>query len=239
VVGGAPVPRRLCARVLEAFPDADCVVAYGATEAEPIAHVGMREVLDSDGDGLLVGAPAAAHEVVLASLPDRLESEIDAEELEARAAGTGEVLVTGAGVSRDYVGDPDLATLTKVRERAGRVWHRTGDLARRDDRGRLWLLGRRGQVVDHDGRPVYPLQIEALVEELPGVSRAALVASPSGAGGLLAVAGQQSALPDVRRRLAEAGLAGLPIRRVETIPMDRRHNSKIDRPELARRLARS
>ncbi|MFL5910393.1 MAG: AMP-binding protein [Gaiellaceae bacterium] len=237
VVGGAPVSRRLCARVLEAFPDADCVVAYGATEAEPIAHVGMRDVLDSDGDGLLVGAPAAGRELMLALLPDRVESELPSGELEARAAREGEVLVAGPGVSDGYAGDPDLASLTKVRESSGRVWHRTGDLARRDDRGRLWLLGRRGQVVDHAGTAVYPLQLEALVEELPGVSRAALVGSASGNGGALAVAGTESALPEVRQRLEELGLAGLPVRRVESIPMDRRHHSKIDRPALARQLA--
>lgn len=238
VVGGAPVSRRLCARVLEAFPDADCVVAYGATEAEPIAHVGMRDVLDSDGDGLLVGAPAAGREVVLASFPDRVESELPSAELDARAGRVGEVLVTGLGVSDDYVGDPDLVSLTKLRESSGRVWHRTGDIARRDDRGRLWLLGRRGQVVDQGGTPVYPLQLEALVEELPGVSRAALLASPSANGGELAVVGGDAALTAVRRSLDELGLAGLPVRRVSSIPMDRRHHSKVDRPELARQLAR-
>ena len=237
VVGGAPVSRRLCARVLEAFPGAECVVAYGATEAEPIAHVGMREVLESDGDGLLVGVPAASREVVLASFPDRVESELASGELDARASRVGEVLVAGLGVSGDYVGDPDLASLTKLRESDGRVWHRTGDIARRDDRGRLWLLGRRGQVVDHDGTPVYPLHLEELVGELPGVSRAALVASPSGNGGALAVAGEDTAEAEVRRRLDELGLTGLPVRPVDSIPMDRRHHSKVDRPELARQLA--
>ena len=129
-------------------------------------------------------------------------------------------------------------SLTKLRESSGRVWHRTGDIARRDDRGRLWLLGRRGQVVDQGGTPVYPLQLEALVEELPGVSRAALLASPSANGGELAVVGGDAALTAVRRSLDELGLAGLPVRRVSSIPMDRRHHSKVDRPELARQLAR-
>ena len=236
VVGGAPVPRTLCARVLEAFPGADCVVAYGATEAEPIAHVGMREVLEGDGDGLLVGAPAPGREVVLASFPDRVESELASGELDARASDAGEVIVTGPGVSGEYAGDPELASLTKLRERGGRVWHRTGDLARRDERGRLWLLGRRGQVVDHGGTSVYPLHLEELLGELPGVSRAALVASPSGNGGELAVVGNDAAPAEVRRSLDELGLAGLPVRRVQSIPMDRRHNSKVDRPELARQL---
>jgi olefin beta-lactone synthetase len=224
VVGGAPVPPRLCARVLEAFPQAECVVAYGATEAEPIAHVAMREVVESRGEGLLVGGPASSVEVVLAELPDRCAEPLRPAEV---AADEGEVIVTGPGVSREYVGGRHAST--KLRDADGRVWHRTGDVARRDDRGRLWLLGRRGQGVSWRGRRVHPLAVETAIGELPAVSRAAL------AGELIVVC-EPDAVAAVRRRLDALGLAGLPVRRVDSIPMDRRHHSKIDRPALARQL---
>ena len=87
VVGGGPVSRTLCAEVLAAFPNARASVVYGATEAEPIATVSMREVLVSRGDGFLVGRPVPAVEVLL----DRSRCDTDA----------GEVLVRGPHVASD------------------------------------------------------------------------------------------------------------------------------------------
>ena len=69
IVGGAPVSRSLCGLVASAFPDAETLVVYGSTEAEPVAHVWMAEVLDSAGDGLLVGRPIDAADVALWSCP--------------------------------------------------------------------------------------------------------------------------------------------------------------------------
>ncbi len=237
-VGGAPVPRSFCAAVVEAFPRADAYVAYGATEAEPIAHIDMREVLRSSGEGLLVGAPVPELELELLRLPARVESELEPDELTAHAAGVGEIVVSGAAVSREYVGDPVANATNKVRTTDGAVWHRTGDIARIDSDGRIRLLGRRGQLVTHRGRELYPLPLEETLGELPGVGGAALVAHREAPDGEVAVvADQLTGIARVRWHLATNGLGELPVRRVESIPMDRRHNSKVDRPLLTQLLA--
>lgn len=239
IVGGAPAPRALCSRVIEAFPRVDTRVLYGATEAEPIAHISMSELLETEGDGLLVGAPVSEVDVVIAGLPERIEGTLDREELIAARAPVGEVLVRGAGVSRTYVGDPTAGSTNKVREPGGTVWHRTGDIAARDRQGRLWLLGRRGDAIHYRGRTLHPLPLEAAMEALCGVRRAALVAHTRAPQGELAlVADDASAVARVRAHLGQRGLDGLPIRVVDDIPMDRRHASKVDRPELRSRLAR-
>ena len=51
IVGGAPVSRSLCGLVASAFPDAETLVVYGSTEAEPVAHVRMAEVLTPPATG--------------------------------------------------------------------------------------------------------------------------------------------------------------------------------------------
>src|SRR5690606_15023345 len=46
-------------------------------------------------------------------------------------------------------------------------WHRTGDLGRIDERGRLWLLGRMADVIKSGGYKIYPDEIEAALAGTP------------------------------------------------------------------------
>jgi acyl-CoA synthetase (AMP-forming)/AMP-acid ligase II len=242
VLGGAPVSRALCRELATAFPDAQTVIVYGSTEAEPIAHTHGRDVLAEpagpagDPAGLLVGAPVAGVAVRIVTLPERLEQPVTREWLEARTSELGEVIVAGANVSRTYVGDDEAVLRNKVRLADGTVWHRTGDLARLDDAGRLRLLGRVGDAVRHEGRWLHPLPLEAQLSGLPGVRRAALVGLPSGPA--LAVSLEDGATPDaIVTRIGQLGLHGIAVRVVAEIPVDARHQSKIDRPALRLLLA--
>jgi acyl-coenzyme A synthetase/AMP-(fatty) acid ligase len=123
------------------------------------------------------------------------------------------------------------------------VWHRTGDLARRDGEGRLWLLGRRGDTVVHRGRDRYPFEIEAAALDVNGVWRAALVAHARAPEGELAVqlapdaqsSAVSAALGDL---LAEHEMPAIAVRVLATIPMDARHESKVERRALAAQLER-
>jgi len=216
VVGGGPVSRTLCAEVMAAFPNARASVVYGATEAEPIATVNMREVLASEGEGFLVGRLVPDVEMVL----DRGRG---------RWRGAGEVLVRGAHVVR-----PESATT---------AWHRTGDLARVDVHGRLWLLGRVGDAVLHRERVVLSGSVEACALGVLGVDAAGFVAHRRAPEGELAVVlAKRAAGAIVVRRieaaLAALGLGTIPVRVVDHIPMDSRHGSKVVRTELSRMLER-
>jgi acyl-CoA synthetase (AMP-forming)/AMP-acid ligase II len=238
VVGGAPVTRGLSARVLDAFPGARGLAVYGSTEIEPIAVVDLTEIAAEAHDhGLLVGAPVPQTDVRIVELPDRVDGETDVAAMPR--ADVGEVIVRGAGVSRAYIGDPEAFARYKLREPDGSVWHRTGDIGRVDALGRLRLLGRRGQLITHRGRVLFPLALEAVLSELPGIDGAALVAHRSAPEGELAVVARDAgALSAVRAHLRRSGLDQLAVRRVASIPTDPRHNSKVDRAVLARRLAR-
>lgn len=238
IVGGAPVSRSLCSLVSSAFPDAETLVVYGSTEAEPVAHVRMAEVLDSAGDGLLVGRPVDAATVALVELPGRIDGPLSLRALEAAHRSIGEVIVRGAHVCREYVGDPDAVAINKVCIENGAVWHRLGDVARRDESGRLWLLGPRGGTVAHRGTDVHPFVVEERVRGVPGVQDAAFVAHRKAPEGELGVVlDDDRAVDGVGAVLRELRL-DVPIRRLGSLPVDARHNSKIDRQALARELER-
>lgn len=245
VVGGAPVSRHLARRLLERFPNAAVTVAYGSSEAEPIAHVNAGDVVREEGEGVLVGGPLPGVDVALVHLPEE-PPPLDARGLapyEVEAGGIGEVMVAGAHVATRYLANPDADRQRKVRDGA-RIWHRTGDVGYRDSSGRLWLVGRTTDAIARGGRLLHPLPLEAEAAGCPGVVRAALIAHRRAPEGELAIeletAGDvTSAMDAIRELLARRGLEDLPIRRVGRVPTDRRHNSKIDRPQLRQTLERA
>ena len=123
-------------------------------------------------------------------------------------------------------------------------WHRTGDLARLGDDGRVWLLGRVGSTVLHRGRVLFPFVAEAAALSVDGVCAAGLVAHRRAPEGELAIERAAGADADAVGRalrvcLAGMGLSSLPVRMVARVPMDARHGSKVQRAELARLLERS
>ena len=241
VVGGAPVSRALCRTLASAFPTAERVVVYGSTEAEPIAHVAADEVARADGDGFLVGTTDDAAEVELVRLPDPPPVGCGDRMRDFRVAKgeVGEIVVRGRHVVQRYLGDPAAQRRYKLPSRDG-AWHRTGDLARRDARGRLWLAGRAGDLLARDDRARHPFDVEAVVLDCPRVRACALVATPRHPRGVLAVElvhdADAGALDEVRDALTAHALPALPIITIDEVAMDARHQSKVDRNALRTRL---
>ena len=221
VSGGAPVMPPLLDALHAVAPDAELVALYGSTEAEPIARLAFGEITGADrtamqrGAGLLAGRIAAHTDVRIVA---------------------GEVVVRGPHVVPGYL-DPRHDALTKIR--CGEtVWHRTGDLGRFDEKGRLWLLGRAAAVRPNDPVVVGPFQVECALAFDPRVARAALV--HAGGRRVVAVEGRPGARlrsDELRRTLHWAAVDDVRI--VRRIPVDRRHNAKVDYPRLERQLARS
>ncbi len=229
VIGGAPVSRRLCALVQQGFPGAEGIVVYGSTEAEPVSVIGIDEVLSTAGDGYLVGRPIASADVELLTLPDVVAHPLTPDQLRAARTSDGEVVVRGPHVARRYVNDPEAFDRNKIQSTDGSVWHRMGDLARRDAAGRLWLLGPRGTTVG--GR--YPFVVETRAQDIDGVRNAGFVAHPGAPSGELAVVvSDPAAAASVRAAFPE-----LRVCTIDTMPVDRRHHSKIDRARLAELLS--
>lgn len=243
--GGAPVFPGLLQRLHAAAPQARIVAVYGSTEAEPIAHVEWDAITSEDlcamqsGAGLLAGRPVGA--INLRILPDRWGEAIgpmSAPELDQRslpAGQVGEIVVSGAHVLQGYLGGVG-DTETKLRV-GDRVWHRTGDAGYMDSSGRLWLMGRCSAKISDAQGELYPFAVECAALAAPGVRRCALV---SRAGRRVLAVELEPATGDVHGAL-ETTLAWAHIAevvRVRSLPMDRRHNAKVDYPALASLLDR-
>lgn len=244
--GGAPVPPDLMAALVDLLPDGTAFVGYGSTEAEPVALISAREVVaetgarTAAGEGNCVGSPAEGLEVKIMRVVKGPVAEPDWDELEQPAGEVGEVVVSGAFVNRDYFRNEDAARENKIRDHDGRIWHRMGDLAYRDDRGRLWIVGRVHNRVVRAGEAMDPVRVEAMAEAEPWVLRAALVgvADPVlGQRAILVVVALGPPRPgELQARLAQRGVIVDQVVVRRKLPVDPRHNAKIDYARLARSL---
>jgi hypothetical protein len=101
-----------------------------------------------------------------------------------------------------------------------------------DESARLWLLGRcEGRIEDVRGE-CFPFAVECAAMEEESVKRAALVAV--GGRRILAVEGESGMEGELKKKLAWAELDEM--RRVKRIPVDKRHNAKVDYVELRKMM---
>ena len=242
--GGAPVYPSLLRRLRVAAPAAEIVAIYGSTEAEPIAEISYSDIGAEDfsrmsgGRGLLAGQPVKG--IDLRIMRDQWGTPVGPYTLRTfesailPAGEPGEIVVSGDHVIKGYVnGHSDRESKFTV----GRTtWHRTGDAGYLDPSGRLWLLGRCEAVHSDSRGKLYPFAVESSAQLVPGIRRAALI-SDRGRRTLvmeLASATRHISGAEVRRRLSWAHIDSVKLCR--RIPVDGRHNSKIDYAALRRHL---
>ncbi len=210
--GGGPVFPNLLHAIARAAPRAAVHAVYGSTEAEPIAHIEMKEITAADweamahGEGLLAGTPIAE---IAVEIRDH------------------ELFVAGPHVNRGYL-DPTDDRSTKC-IKGDKMWHRTGDAARMDEQGRVWLLGRR----EASSGGLFPFAVETAALSWPGVRQAALLAGEPRAK--LAVAGD--GLSSIALQARAEKLGPIDVVLLQEVPMDKRHNSKADYARLKMLLA--
>ena len=243
--GGAPVFPGLLAQLKTLAPDCEIVAVYGSTEAEPIAHIHGQDISEADminmrqGRGLLAGVPVQQINVRvindLANQPIEPLSSAQFDKLALVENEIGEIVVAGDHVLPGYLnGVGDEETKFSV---DGQPWHRTGDAGYFDDQGRLWLMGRcSAKISDVDGE-LYPFAVETVVRCYTEVRRCAMVAYNGKR--LLVVEmhkGANSIVEKIKKKLSWANINKVLV--VPAVPVDKRHNAKIDYPELNKLLAR-
>jgi long-chain acyl-CoA synthetase len=85
----------------------------------------------------------------------------------------GEILVKSEATMVGYWADPE-ATAAALQE----GWLRTGDLARRDEDGYYWFVGRKKQIIIRGGSNISPLEVEEALCHHPAVREAGVVGVP-------------------------------------------------------------
>ena len=238
---GAPVPLPLLRRLQRLFPSAELHTPYGMTEALPVTDISLAEIESAgDGDGVCVGRPLPGVEVRVAPL-DALGRPTGG--WSPVVGASGELWVRAAHVRESY----DARWVADSSAAAHPGWHRTGDVGRLDDAGRLWIQGRTVHIIATPGGPVPPVGIEqrvtaaltgtSLVDDLSAAGVAAVGVGPVGVQQVVVVvAGPGGPLAPAELATAVRAAAGQPVAAVlvrRSLPVDIRHNSKIDRVAVA------
>jgi acyl-CoA synthetase (AMP-forming)/AMP-acid ligase II len=220
---------------------------YGATEALPVSSIGSNSILAETreqteaGRGVCVGHPLPGVDIAIIPIDDRPIENFTAA-LPLPTLEIGEITVRGDVVTESYFNRPESTALAKIRD-GDRVWHRMGDVGYLDDRGRLWMCGRKSHRVETGEETLFTIPCEAIFNLHPSVHRTALVGlGPRGSQRpvlcveLLPGIGPTESLC---RELADAGQKNDLTRSISTIlfhkrfPVDVRHNAKIFRERLA------
>jgi len=263
LIAGAPVPWPVIEQLHQVLPaEADVHTPYGATESMPVSSISGRELLHlrngagSAGAGTCVGRPVPGTEVRLIQITDDPVREWS-DELGVPDGEFGEIAVAGPVVTKAYFGLPNADALSKIHE-GDKVWHRIGDIAYRDSEGRLWFCGRKSQRVVTEHGTLFTDCCEGVFNEHPDVARSALVGvgPPGHQTPAIVIEPKPGRFPRGRRvqtftaellELAEsAANRQLAIGNWQSgqvlfhrsLPVDVRHNAKINREALARWAAR-
>jgi fatty-acyl-CoA synthase len=170
ITGGAPVPERL----IRAWLDRGVTLlqGYGLSEAAPLA--------------LLLDPASALTRIGSAGRPPLLVDIqiVHPDHSPVGPGETGELLVRGPNVMAGYWRRPEATREVLL---AG-GWLRTGDAARRDEEGYIWIVDRVADRFLVGGRPVYPGDVERALTGHPSVADAGVVQVPGEAGGEMVAA---------------------------------------------------
>jgi acyl-coenzyme A synthetase/AMP-(fatty) acid ligase len=231
---GAPVSSALLHGMARLCPAAEVRTPYGMTEVLPVADVTIGEIdAAGTGDGVLVGRPVPGVDVRISAVDD---DAVASGALSSDPDVLGEIVVRAPHQKDHY----DRLWATERASGRDPGWHRTGDVGHLDAEGRLWIGGRLAHLITTPTGPLAPVGPEQAVERLPQIRQAACVGvGPRGTQQLvvIVVTGEsRTGLADLELTALVRRSAGHDVAAVlqrPDLPVDIRHNSKVDRAQLA------
>ncbi len=161
-IGAQPVPPSLIKEWRKVFPNHQYDTNYGLTECTGpgCVHLGIE---NSHKVGA-IGVPGSGYELMIV---DVMNNRVADGEI-------GELAVRGPGVMKEYFKNP---------EETERVlkdgWLLTGDMARRDEDGFIWLVDRKKDLIITGGENIYPVEIEDFLQAHPDIQDVAVIGMPS------------------------------------------------------------
>jgi fatty-acyl-CoA synthase len=157
-IGAQPVPRSLVNEWKRLFPHHQYDTNYGLTECTGpgCVHLGI-ENLHKVG---AIGVPGLEWEV---KIVDDSLNQVSTGEI-------GELAVKGPGVMKEYYKNPAATEAVLVNG-----WLLTGDVARQDKDGFIWLVDRKKDVIITGGENIYPVEIEDYLQGHPKIQDAAVI----------------------------------------------------------------
>ena len=243
MTGGAPVSNRQLKKWKLLFNKTDIEVVYGSTEAEPVAHIKSEERVEAqetsnEAMGYCMGKPSELVSCKIIPITKGL-IEKPLNEIEISDQTPGELIVSGKHICRDYYKNEAAVKENKIKDDNGTIWHRMGDTGYFDTKGRFWLVGRVHSTIIRNGKFVHPQVIEEVVKSYHDtIIQAAVAGFPDSQKGEKAVIFIQTLNNSLKEEDILEHLKSFDLRADQVIitskplPVDPRHNSKIDYPKL-------
>ena len=157
--GGAPIAPSLVREIQRGFPNARVGNGFGLTETSAISTFLPHEWSDTHADSVGFAAPTVDLDL------DRTIAHADER--------VGELLIRGGNVVAGYWNKPE-ATAETFRD----GWLHSGDMARVDADGRVYIVDRLKDMINRGGENVYSLEVENVLAAAPGVFEVAVVGVP-------------------------------------------------------------
>lgn len=170
-IGAQPVPASLIQRWKAIFPKHDYDTNYGLSESigPGCVHLGIENI-DHVG---AIGVPGYGWETNI----------VDEEGVPVPKGEVGELIVKGPGVMIEYYKNPE-ATAESIKD----GWLYTGDMAKLDEDGFIWLVDRKKDVIISGGENIYPVQIESFMMKNQKINDVAVIGLPDKRQGEIAAA---------------------------------------------------
>ena len=170
-IGAQPVPPSLIRRWQQVFPNHQYDTNYGLSESigPGCVHLGVENIGK-------VGAIGRAGHLWRTAIVDELGVPVP-------PGAVGELIVNGPGVMKGYYKNPE-ATAAVLKD----GWLYTGDMARADEEGFIYLVDRKKDVIITGGENLYPVQIEDFLRAHVKVKDVAVIGLPDDRLGEIAAA---------------------------------------------------
>jgi long-chain acyl-CoA synthetase len=160
-IGGGMAVQRAVAEGWQSMTGKPLIEAYGLTETSPAA---IANPLNIDRYNGAIGLPMPSTEIVIR----------DDEGNDLNLGEPGELCIKGPQVMAGYWNRPDETAQVMTAD----GFLRTGDIARIDERGYVYVVDRKKDMINVSGFNVYPSEIEGVAMGHPGVFEAGAVGVP-------------------------------------------------------------
>ena len=170
-VGAQPVPPSLIRRWKKMFPKHEYDTNYGLSESigPGCVHLGVENIHKVGA----IGKPGYGWQTKI----------VDEHGVEVKPGDVGELIVQGNGVMQCYYKNPE-ATAEVLKG----GWLYTGDMAREDEDGFIYLVDRKKDVIITGGENLYPVQIEDFLRSYDKIKDVAVIGMPHARLGEIAAA---------------------------------------------------
>lgn len=170
ISGAAPLSVETLQLFKNKFRTISLLEGYGLTEASPVVSITPLKGTQKAGS---IGLPLPGIEVKVVTDDER----------ELPTGEIGELIIKGPNVMRGYLNQPEE---TQKTIRGG--WLFTGDLAKIDTEGYMYIVGRKKDMIISHGMNIYPMEIENVLKNHPKIKEAAVVGKKDRSKGEVPVA---------------------------------------------------